>query len=376
MDVHDCSPDIVTLFLCGDVMTGRGVDQVLPHPSEPTLDEPWVRDAREYVALAESASGPIPRAVDPSYVWGDAIAELDGARPDVRIINLETSVTMSNDRWSGKGIHYRMHPENVGCLTAARVDVAVLANNHVLDYGRSGLVETLDTLERAGIATAGAGRDLRSAQAPAVVPLAGSSRLLVVASACESSGVYRSWAAQTRRAGLDLLPDLSETTAAGIATRVASLRTPDDLVIASIHWGGNWGYDLPLEHTRFARRLIDGGIDLVYGHSSHHPQPIELYRHRLILYGCGDFIDDYEGIAGHEAFRGDLVLMYFASLDARNGGLAALRMTPMQIRKMRLNRATARDGAWLCETLNRVSTSSGSRIERAADGTLLLCEAS
>jgi poly-gamma-glutamate synthesis protein (capsule biosynthesis protein) len=100
---------MVTLFLCGDVMTGRGVDQILAHPCPPGIQEPYVRDARDYVALAEEANGPIPRPVSPTYIWGDALQELERIAPDARIINLETSVTTSDDVWPGKGIHYRMH---------------------------------------------------------------------------------------------------------------------------------------------------------------------------------------------------------------------------------------------------------------------------
>src|SRR6266516_2677472 len=120
-------------------MTGRGVDQILPCPSAPEIFEPCVRDARDYVALAGLASGPIPRALAPGYIWGDALEELARAAPDARIINLETSVTSSDEYWPDKGVNYRMHPDNIACLTVARIDVCVLANNHVLDYGYGGL---------------------------------------------------------------------------------------------------------------------------------------------------------------------------------------------------------------------------------------------
>src|SRR5690606_30593855 len=117
----------------------------------------YVRDARVYVELAERASGPIPRSVPPAYIWGEVLEVLDGAQPDARIVNLETSVTTSDAAWPEKGIHYRMHPANVACLTVARLDCCVLANNHVLDFGYDGLIETLATLRSAGIGTAGAG---------------------------------------------------------------------------------------------------------------------------------------------------------------------------------------------------------------------------
>src|SRR5713226_1537518 len=142
--------EAICLFLCGDVMTGRGIDQVLPHPGNPVLYESYVRDARDYVQLAERVNGPIPRPVDLEYIWGDALEELQRAGTDLRIINLETSITRSGSPWPNKGIHYRMHPLNVGCITAAGVDCCCLANNHVLDWGYEGLEETLQTLDREG----------------------------------------------------------------------------------------------------------------------------------------------------------------------------------------------------------------------------------
>src|SRR5437899_5614901 len=146
----------LTLFLCGDVMTGRGIDQVLPHPSDPVLYESYVQSAVEYVVMAERANGPIPTPVDFNYLWGDAVAELDGIAPAARIVNLETSITTS-EHYERKGINYRMHPANMPCLTAARIDCCVLANNHVLDWGVSGLTETLTSSRAAGIKPAGAG---------------------------------------------------------------------------------------------------------------------------------------------------------------------------------------------------------------------------
>lgn len=126
--------DILRLFLAGDVMTGRGIDQILSHPVDPRLYESWVTSAEDYVRLAERRSGPIPRGVDDSYIWGDLLGELQRRRCDLRIINLETAITTAATP-APKGINYRMNPANVGVLTAARIDACTLANNHVLDWG-------------------------------------------------------------------------------------------------------------------------------------------------------------------------------------------------------------------------------------------------
>jgi poly-gamma-glutamate capsule biosynthesis protein CapA/YwtB (metallophosphatase superfamily) len=247
---------MVTLFLCGDVMTGRGIDQIQAHSCPPRIQEPYVRDARDYVALAEEANGPITRPVSASYIWGDAVEELERVAPDARIINLETSVTTSDDFWPGKGIHYRMHPRNVDCLTAAGVDVCVLANNHVLDYGRSGLDETLTTLGDAGLKVTGAGSLIRQAQEPAIVDQSDGGRILVFAVGAGDSGIAKTWAAGPESSGVDLLPDFTDATADDLLNRVRGRKRRGDVAVVSIHWGDNWGYDVPDAHVRFAHRLL------------------------------------------------------------------------------------------------------------------------
>ena len=362
----------MTLFLCGDVMTGRGIDQILPQPSAPRLYEPYVESALEYVALAERASGPIARPAQPAYVWGDALAELERARPQARIVNLETAVTSSEDAWPAKGIHYRMHPANVACLSAAAIDCCVLANNHVLDWGHRGLAETLDSLHAAGLRTAGAGHDEAEACAPAEISLAGGSRLLVFAYGMESSGVPPDWAAGKARAGVAFLPDLSPRSLDAVARRVRAAKGARDLALVSLHWGGNWGYEVSRAEREFAHALVDAGADLVHGHSSHHPKGIEVCGDRLILYGCGDFLNDYEGIGGYASFRAELTLMYLPTLDAANGRLLGLELVPMRIRRLRQERAREADARWLEAMLVREGKKLGTRVERGVGGSLAL----
>jgi poly-gamma-glutamate capsule biosynthesis protein CapA/YwtB (metallophosphatase superfamily) len=293
----------VRLFLCGDVMTGRGIDQVLPHPVDPVLSEPHVRDAREYVDLAENANGPIPRPVSVDYIWGDALPELERFGTDLRIINLETAVTSAEAHWPGKGIHYRLHPQNIGCLSAAGISACALANNHILDWGYAGLSETLQTLDAAGIAHAGAGQNAEEAAAPAVLNAPDKGRVLVFSFGSTTSGIPRDWKATSISPGVNLLDDLSEATAARIANQMRQFQHPGDLLVASIHWGSNWGYEIPHEQIAFAHRLVEEGVAIVHGHSSHHVKAIDVFKDRLILYGCGDFLTDYEGISGYEKFR-------------------------------------------------------------------------
>jgi poly-gamma-glutamate synthesis protein (capsule biosynthesis protein) len=153
-----------------------------------------------------------------------------------------------------------------------------------------------------------------------------------------------------------LLPDLSKKTANAVASEVCAYRKPRDIVVVSIHWGSNWGYEIPGSHIAFAHALIDCGCcDVLHGHSSHHPRSIEVYRGKLVLYGCGDFINDYEGIGGHEEYRGDLAAMYLPEIDEEGGGLTHLTIALFHIRRFRLERATRRDVIWFQSRMNAVS---------------------
>jgi poly-gamma-glutamate synthesis protein (capsule biosynthesis protein) len=365
--------DALTLFLSGDVMLGRGVDQILPHPGNPTLYERQVTDARIYVDLARRANGNIPQPVDWSWPWGDALPLLAHASCDARIINLETSITTSDDYVPGKVVHYRMNPANSEALAAVRPDVCVLANNHVLDFGRRGLLETLDVLSASGFATVGAGRSLREAQSPVIIPIPRTGgRVLVFAFGSPSSGIPYDWAATDNTPGVHVVTILSDAAADEICRQVLEARQPGDVTVVSAHWGSNWGYGVPADQVRFAHRLLDGGVHLVHGHSSHHPRPIEVYRGKLILYGCGDLVDDYEGILGHDQYRHDLRLLYLPRLDPSSGELVELRMAPLQARQMRLHRASQRDTRWLRMVLDKVSRHFGSRIDLGSDGLLVL----
>lgn len=161
-----------------------------------------------------------------------------------------------------------MHPQNIACLAAARIDACALANNHVLDWSYKGLAETLCTLDAAAIAHSGAGNNVDEAMAPATLDVSNKGRVLLFSFGVMTSGIPSVWGA-TAKAGVYLLDDLSDETAARTANHMRQFQQPGDLLIASIHWGGNWGYEIPCEHVRFAHRLIDEGVALV---SSEYPR--------------------------------------------------------------------------------------------------------
>lgn len=371
-DQSRSSSSNITLFLCGDVMTGRGLDQVLPHSVDPEIYESYVKDARDYVLLAERVNGPINQPVSYSYIWGDAMEVWNKIDPALKIVNLETSITTHDQSWPGKGINYRMHPGNIKVFTSAGIDFCSLANNHLLDWGREGLIETLQTLEDAGIAYAGAGINLSEAGRPAKL-IEGQTRVIIFAYGSVTSGVPKNWAATSGNPGVNLLPGQDDKALNMIGQQVKSIKQTGDIVVFSIHWGGNWGYDIPGHQRDFAHRLIDhAGVDIVHGHSSHHPRGIEVYSDKLIIYGAGDFINDYEGISGYESYRDDLTLMYFPTIDPSDGTLVSMILVPMQIKKFRLNHTSGSDARWFINMLNREGQKLGTSVVLNKNGYLSL----
>ena len=351
-----------TLFLCGDVMLGRGIDQAFQKSVNSTLYESYVKDARAYIQLAERENGEIELPVSYKYIWGDALKVWKELQPDLKLINLETSITTNDDPWEGKGIHYRMHPENIKALKTAGINHCSLANNHIMDWGRPGLEETLQTLRNAGINYSGAGQNQDLAKKPSILQ-AGSDRVLVFSFGARSSGIPSSWAAEKNRSGLNYIERIDVELISRIKENIRSHKKEGDIVIFSIHWGGNWGYDIPKSHRQFAHKLIDEGeVDLIFGHSSHHPLGIEVYKNKLIIYGAGDFFNDYEGISGMEQFRGELSLMYFPEIESSTGNLKSLKLVPMEIKKFQLHKARKKDIQWLKKVLDREGSELGTHV--------------
>lgn len=358
--------------MVGDVMLGRAIDMIHPYSCDPKLYEGNGLSALDYVKLAEQTNGSLPdyseRGSD--YVWGDAIQILDEKKPDFRLINLETSVTTSTVPWPRKAVHYKMHPKNVSIIQAAKIDCCVLANNHTADWGFEGLNETLSSLEDAGISFVGAGKNAESASAPFVYAIPGKGRVLVFAGGHRSSGVLDEWKAKENAEGLNIVDvDDPSKSVKRLKEEIGRHKKKGDVVVLSIHWGGNWGFDVEGFQKTFARAVIDEAhVDVVYGHSSHHVKGVEVFNRKLIVYSCGDFINDYEGIGGHESYRGDLSLMYFADVDPTNGNLLKLDMVPTELKQLRVNRCRREDDVgWLQNTMSCECRRLGCDIKRVGN---------
>lgn len=258
MSTEKLEPSMLRLLLVGDVMLGRLINTILQQKP-------------------------------PEYPWGDTLALF--REVDVRICNLECALTDRGVPWSAtpKQFHFRSDPKNSATLTAAHIDAVSLANNHTLDFGNEGLLQTLETLKKAGIRWAGAGITLDEASAPTIW----NCKEITIGLLAFTDN-QPEWAATEEMPGVWYVPiTLQDWRAEHLLATVKHTKERVDLLIVSAHWGPNWGYSPPAEHPPFAYALIEAGADVIFGHSGHIVRGIEIYREKPIIHCAGNFLDDY-----------------------------------------------------------------------------------
>ena len=315
-----------TLIFLGDVMLGRLVNLAL-------------------------------KRLPPAYAWGDTLPLLQ--RADARFINLECAITDWGEPEPGKVFCFRTDAKNVEVLRVAHIDAVSLANNHVLDYGEPGLRETLRNLDASGIRHAGAGLTALEAQQPAWLAIDGLRIAFLAATDNQPD-----WEATADRPGVFYIPiDPADERFQRLVTLVRAAKRAADLVMVSLHWGPNWGYQPPPEHPPAARLLIESGADIIFGHSAHIVRGIEVYRGRPILYSCGDFVDDY---AVDQVERNDESFIVQAYLSGRELTRLSLIPTVIEEFQARLARGTRRDS--ICDKMGSLCRQLGTEARRVADG--------
>lgn len=317
-----------TLAFLGDVMLGRGVDEVTA-------------------------------ACPPEQPWGTTLEVLKGA--DAVLANLECAITDHARPWTRtrKVFHFRARPHAIAVLRAAGIRYVSLANNHVLDFETEGLLDTVAYLDQAGIAHAGAGRTLDEARRPALVDvgelkvgfMALTDNEPPFAATAGTPGVWHTPIATTA-AVLD-----------PIAEGVAALRRAGArIIVLSVHWGPNMVEVPPNHHRRFAEAVIGLGVDIVHGHSAHLFQGVAVVGRGLALFDTGDFLDDY---AVDPILRNDRSFIFL--VDVEGGRLARLRLHPVTLSFARTDLATGAAIEEVCGRMQGLSAVLGTRLERCGD---------
>ena len=322
---------MLTLAFTGDVMLGRLVNERL-------------------------------HTMQPEEVWGDVLPHL--AQADLRIVNLECVLTTHPGQWTRteKMFHFRADPKAVRVLRAARIDACVLANNHILDYEERGLFDTLHVLSAACIRHAGAGANAAEAAAPAMLDVPGAEPCRVALLSCTDNEPV--FAAETEHPGTNYLEvALQKETLECIANSIAQAREQGaDLVVFSSHWGANYVERPAPEFRSFARRVIELGADIYYGHSAHICQGIEIYQGKPILYDTGDFIDDY---AVHPLLRNDRSCLFKVMFE--KGRLSRIELLPVSLDVGYVALAHGKEFEAICARMEMLCAEFGTKLMRRVD---------
>ncbi len=200
---------------------------------------------------------------------------------DIAMVNLENPLTVSRDK-TEKLFNFKAAPALVQVLKLGGVDLVTLANNHIYDFSQSGLLETLEILNRHGIYYTGAGRLDEEAHHPIILKRGGI-RL----------GFFSYYGTHRHSNSHPATPD-----SAGTAMRRIALIRRDfekyrhltDVIIVNFHWGLEKEHYPQPEQIRLAHQVIDAGADLIIGHHPHVLQGVELYKGKAVFYSLGNFI--------------------------------------------------------------------------------------
>jgi poly-gamma-glutamate capsule biosynthesis protein CapA/YwtB (metallophosphatase superfamily) len=277
------------------------------------------------IMLGRTVSDLLLRIKDYAYPWGTLLPLLNGT--DFVIGNLETAFTRNGIK-TPKVFNFRSDPSNVEALKRAKIHAVNIANNHILDFGLQGLIDSLATLNNAQIAHAGAGLNLEQAQQPAFLTKNGIKFGIIGFTDNEPD-----WAAAENKPGVNYIK-IDNQAINKVRSLVVSAKQKVDVLIVSLHWGFNWTEIPPLEFQKFAHDLIDAGADIIHGHSAHIVQPIEIYKNRLIMYGTGDFLDDY---AVDLVRRNDQSFLFLVKINKNK--IEQIKLIPTEITTMQVNLA-------------------------------------
>ncbi len=252
-----------------DLLTGRDLEEQISALHEPPPSVIVVGDimlgGRAKKAVAEFG---------PDYPFDGMLPLL--RRAPIVLGNLEGPFA-EKARMQQRNFSYRVDVSLASSLSRAGINVVTLANNHLMDCGRSGVLETLDALSNANLFALGAGTNERTAHEPVILP-SGGMRIGLL-------GYYwnRRTAATADRPGSAMDPREA------LEADIRSLRKNVDRIVVTFHWGVPYEREPSLEDRAKARFAVDCGADAVVGHHPHVVQPFEIYRGCPIFYSVGNF---------------------------------------------------------------------------------------
>ena len=276
-------------FVQAESMDGLGnVEQVVECKGGEEVEE--VKNFQISLVGDLLMDGSIKRQIDKNgtdYPWEMVKAYFQN--DDLTIGNLETSMTTKGSKWPDKLFNFRSDPRNLLSMEKAGIDVLTLANNHILDYGYNGLLDTIKHIDNTGIKRVGAGKNKEDAFKAAIIEEDGLKIGILSASRVVPDV---KWYATGKRSGLIGAYDVHIKE---LLNEVEKLKKDVDLVVLSIHWGVERSAEPKDQDRILAKKLIDGGVDIIMGHHPHVLQGIEIYKGKPIFYSLGNFVFGTQG---------------------------------------------------------------------------------
>jgi len=242
---------------------------------------------------------------------------------DLVIGNLETTITDHDEKYK-KVFNYRVNPKHAHLLKINQNMFLSIANNHILDYKEQGMYDTINNLKKLQIAYSGAGSNLHDSRSHATLNIKGK-RIGIIGCADH----YDYWKSGSNNPGINYVNYKNYT---GLMNHIRKIKQNLDILIMSIHWGPNYHRGIEEKYQKFAKDMLSAGVDIVHGHSSHHVKCIRHNGKKLIIYGMGDFVDDY---AVDDEYRNDLGMIVKVILDTNHN--IKVSVIPTKIKDRQVN---------------------------------------
>ena len=204
---------------------------------------------------------------------------------DIFMLNNEFTYSKRGEPTKGKSYTFRADPSRVQNLKKLGVDIVLMANNHVGDYGSDALLDTFDVLDSAGIPYVGAGRNISEAQAPYYMDIDGYKIAYCAASSAEAYAA-KYWTPEATDSSPGILSCYDPER---FLSSVREARANADYVIANLHWGLEYSNYADKFQKNLAKKTIDAGADIIIGSHPHVLQGIEIYKGKPIFYSLGNY---------------------------------------------------------------------------------------
>ena len=260
---------------------------------------------------------------------------------DLTIVNLECPLSRR-----GQQINmFRGEPAAAEAMYNAGIDLVSLANNHVLDYGYSAFLETLDVLEYNGLTPLGAGRNLHEARRVRVETVNGVRVAFLAYTEIRPGFTYArvpiKWEAGEER------PGVNPANTAQVRLDLANAKKDADLVVVFIHWGDEYTKEPNKFQRKLARVMVEEGADLVVGHHPHVVQGVEIHGSRVISYSLGNFVFDQKATQCREG----LILQTLSD----STGVRQIRLVPTWIIREQPRPMEGTQAYWALRRLKELS---------------------